>query len=268
MTIGSPDFKRNGRRQPLIVLPDGSATVTYRSPSAVAKSLGGVDGLTYWKQAITAIGVMSTKSLQYEFSHIADCGGYDGSAKGQLYKAVQKAFVAGGGEEAARIGTVVHSYTDLIDQGLPCSPPPDLRPWFDCYRRATENLVLVGGEVRVVQDELRVAGTADRFWQLPNGEVRCADTKTGKDDKHPDGVCLQVAMYARSVGYDPLSDQRSPLHSDLNPDRGLMIHLPVREPGEAHCDIYDLPLDRGWERAKLAYVALKTEIKKVEKVSF
>jgi hypothetical protein len=266
--IGSADFRRNGRRQPLILLPDGSDTVTYRSPSAVAKSLGGTDGLTYWKQAITAIGVMSSKSLQYKFSHIADCGGYDGSAKGELYTAVKKAFVAGGGEEAAEIGTVVHSYTDLIDQGMHCDPPRELRPWFDCYKRATENLTLIGGEVRLVQDELQVAGTADRFWQLPDGEVRCADTKTGSDAKYPDGVCLQVAMYAHSLQYDPTSDLRFQLHKDLNPDRGLMIHLPVRESGEPHCDVYELPLDRGWERSKLAYRAFVTEIKKVEKVFF
>jgi hypothetical protein len=266
--IGSPDFKRNGRRQPQILLPDGSATVSYRSPSSVAKTLGDGGGLAYWKQAMTALGVMTSKSLQYEFSHIADCGGYDGSAKGQLYKAVQKAFVAGGGEEAAEIGTVVHSYTDLIDEGLPCNPPRELRPWFECYKRAVENLTLVGGEVRVVQDELKVAGTTDRFWQLPDGEVRCADTKTGSDQKYPDGVCLQVAMYSHSVEYHPLTDERSPLHKDLNPDVGLMIHLPVRDPGPPHCDIYELPLDQGWTRARLAIRALETEIKKLEKVSF
>lgn len=266
--IGSADFKRNGRRQPLILLPDGSDRVTYRSPSSVAKSLGDSGGLTYWKQAITAIGVMQSKGLQYTFSHIADCGGYAGSAKGDLYKAVQKAFVAGGGEEAAEIGTVVHSYTDLIDQGFPVSPPRELAPWFDCYKRATENLTLIGGEVRLVQDELQVAGTADRFWQLPDGEVRCADTKTGSDAKYPDGVCLQCAMYSHSLVYDPATDERSSLHKDLNPDLGLMVHLPVRESGEPHCDIYELPLDRGWERSRLAYRAFVTEIKKVEKVSF
>jgi len=106
----------------------------------------------------------------------------------------------------------------------------------------------------VVVDELKCAGSLDRLVRLPDGRVVVADIKTGADEpKYASGVSAQCAIYAHGQRYNPETGERTELHPDLDPETGLLIHLPLAPvDGVQVCQMYTLDLVAGWERALLA----------------
>lgn len=251
------DIKRDRWGRPLIIPDGGGDPVAYTRASTLAKKLDDMNGLIKWKQAMTAIGVVKDREAQNRIASMlhADPEPFK-TRKGELNEAVERAFLAGGGDRAASSGTSIHEFTEQIDAGNP--PPPELVPpeWgglVDAYIWSTADLEPLDAEMFVVVDELKVAGSFDRLWRLPDGRVLIGDLKTGAHDpKYPSGVTTQIAIYSRGRRYDPDTGERSPIHPDLDTSTGLLVHLPLIDAGEPHCDLYELGLQAGWDRAVLS----------------
>jgi hypothetical protein len=89
---------------------------------------------------------------------------------------------------------------------------------------------------------LKVAGTPDRIVKY-HGKKYIADLKTGNIELGVVGIAAQLAMYARSIPYDPETETRMERHG-AEIDRGIIIHLPA---GEGVCNLYWVDLLKGWE---------------------
>jgi hypothetical protein len=162
------------------------------------------------------------------------------------------------GEESlhsADWGTAVHRFT------VPDSPPhaPErLLNDLDAYDHeiAQRGWGIVGTELFVVNDALRIAGTLDHLYRLPSGAVIVGDKKTGQ--LRPLSFSIQVAGYAYGERYDPITYQRSPIHPDLRLDVGVIAHIPL---GQGRCDMIPIDLVLGHRRgqqARDAYEARRT----------
>jgi len=164
-------------------------------------------------------------------------------------------FFAGGGSVGANMGTALHEFTQRIDQGeidVDDIPEPwraDVQAYVDTIRAHGLTIVTDLIEVTLVNDELQLAGTADRFYRTRQGNLICADLKTGKAiGANPLAYMVQLTAYAHSELYDITTGQRTPI-GDVDLETGLIIHLPA---GKAHCDLYEVNLKSSLSAAKLA----------------
>jgi hypothetical protein len=154
----------------------------------------------------------------------------------------------GGAHEKANKGTDLHRLTELVDTGQPLPPGTTAsdRRDIDAYQRAMAALdaKVLWTERRVVLDDIQVSGTMDRalLVKLPGMGRRIrvvADVKTGNITFAPGKIGMQLALYARGLGYDwtkPLERERL----SLSTHHGLLIHLPQ---GEGRCSIYLVDLE-------------------------
>jgi hypothetical protein len=168
---------------------------------------------------------------------------------------LSQALEAGGGSIGANMGTALHEFTQRYDLGeITFADIPD--PWradVEAYARtiAEHGLKIRRDliEVTLVNDDLQLAGTADRFFLDDANRLICADLKTGKSiGPNPLGYIVQLAAYANSVLYNIETGQRTPI-GDVNLDYGLLIHAPAQQ---ARCDLYRVDLLGGIEAAQLA----------------
>lgn len=274
MTDHSINRDRWGR--PLIIPPDGGKPKGYTRVSTLAKALDDGTGLTFWKQAMTAIGIGKDRTLQMRVASLLAKGGdtYK-EQKGPLREICAQALTLAGSSKAAGAGTAIHEFTEVIDDGIrPEFVPPELLPILKAYDRETVGLKVVDKEVFVVVDELQAAGSLDRLYQfkMPDGRVVVGDIKTGASEpQYPLGVTTQCAIYAHGKRYNPATGERAPLHPDLDPTIGLLVHLPL-EPdanGKHRCDVYELDLEHGWHAANLALDVRNTrKVAPLERLDF
>jgi hypothetical protein len=76
-----------------------------------------------------------------------------------------------------------------------------------------------------------------------------ADIKTGKKlDYSLPGYAIQLALYADSVLYDVVTNERTPLPHNLHMRWGVLIHLPA---GKAKCELSWVDLDVGRRGAEI-----------------
>lgn len=210
-----------------------------------------------WKMRLVAEGVAANEHLMLAiYSVIEDRDPDDPdsvkAAKKALDEFADKAFIAAGGEYSSVKGTAVHLLTEKIDRGEKLGAVPSAyKGDLDAYRGAVEaeGLGIVAIEKRLVQDELRVAGTADRLFMIPaTGQIVIGDVKTGsRIDLGIGKIAQQLAMYAHSEGYDLETGERSPL--DVDQSLGVVIHLPV---GTGTASVHWLDLDLGWKGVQLS----------------
>lgn len=249
------DIRRDRWGRPLIKQQDGSE-VAYTRVSTLAKKLDDGSALIEWKADITALGVARNRSVYNRLCALASASGDPrASHRKELRSLVDTAFKAGGGEKAADAGTSIHTFCELIDKGADLRyVPPEFEGPLEAYRKAMGWLRVIDTEQFVVCDELRAAGSYDKTVMLPSGVVIVADVKTGAHEpSYPNGVTTQLAMYAHSVPYDMDTGERGENYPSFDNTRGLLIHLPLNPvDGQYRCDLYMLPLDQGWERAKAA----------------
>jgi len=186
--------------------------------------------------------------------------------KKPLKELVEKAKTRGGSEDAADLGTAFHGLTEVIDRGgEPAYVPRQLGPWLDAYRETMSRFESVLVEPFVVNDELRVAGSPDRYLRdVETGLVVCADIKSGLNEPDfPMKVTIQVAIGANAVRYDQATGDRFPI--DCSHDVGLLIHAPIKAQNP-RVDLYRLDLRVGWRLAKLSHqVRTERKIAKLEK---
>ena len=248
---GSPLRYEGGKKSPV----NG---IAYTRVSTLAETLDDKSGLLDWSAANAAIGVVRDASIYAQIAHLASAHTDPWNvpaAKQQLKPLVARAQQMAGSDSAAGMGTAFHGLAEIVDQGEdPEFAPPPMRPWLAAYREALTDWEVLDTEVFVVNDELQTAGSLDRLLRhRKTGRVVVGDVKSGRSDPdYPMKVTIQVAIYAHGERYDQESGKREPLHEEIDLERGLLIHAPIRGGGEPKVGLYPLDLVKGWELAKLA----------------
>lgn len=262
-TDGGPLLYESGRKTPV-------NAEAYTRISTLSGALDDKGGLVDWAAAMAMIGVVKSKSIHAQVSHLAsahESPWYVPAAKKPLKELVAKAKDLGGASDAAGFGTAFHGLCEELDKGNPPQfVPEELKPWIEARQAALEEFEPVLIEPFVINDELKVAGNPDRFLRRKKtGIVYAADDKTGTDEPNfPLKVTIQVAIASRSSLYDQGSGERTPIECDQS--RGLLIHTPLRL-GQPQAALYWLDLEKGWELACLAAeVRDKKKIAKLERV--
>jgi len=243
------DFTRDRWGRPLITPPGGGKPVAYSRFSSFGSVLEDRFGLELWKQRTACLGLAQQPHL---LAQVAACPPEDSK---RLNKLVEEALKFGGSTSGAGLGTALHEFTARIDTG-DLSVDAVIDPWGADVRAyvaalAAHGLTVVHDlvEVTLAHDELRLAGTADRFYRRSDGRLVCADVKTGKSiGDNPLAYIVQLATYATSALYDIDKGTRTPV-GDVDTSVGLLVHLPA---GKAVCTIYEVDLVAGMELARLA----------------
>ncbi|MBF6584383.1 hypothetical protein IU414_06370 [Nocardia farcinica] len=250
-TGGGPLRYEDGKKSPV------NATA-YTRVSTLAETLDDKGGLMDWCAANAAIGVVKDASLYAQIAHLASAHVDPWSvpeAKQQLKPLVSRAQQIAGSDTGSGMGTAFHGLAELIDAGQdPEFVPPPMRPWLDAYREALADWEVLDSEVFVVADEVQAAGSLDRLLRhRKSGRVVVADIKSGKSDPdYPLKVTIQTAIYAHGQRYDQETGVRAPLHPEVDVERGLLIHVPIRSGKKPQANLYPLDLEQGWELAKVA----------------
>ena len=212
--FGSSDFERDRWGRPLIEQESGSPQAYVRA-TTMAGTLEDLNGLIAWKQAMTAIGMTRSKSIQASMSFLS----YD-EDKGKVKALVEKAFALGGGEDKADIGTAFHSLVEMYHRDIHPQPGVELPENFGESLEAYKSFVADWGmkaaasELTIVEDQNRVAGTADLlvtfdrdmetpFGTITAGDAIIADVKTGSvSDYSGMKMGMQLAAYSHGKPYD------------------------------------------------------------------
>jgi hypothetical protein len=243
------DFTRDRWGRPIIIPADGGKPTPYTRFSSHGQVLEDRFGLEKWKIRTAVKGLTERPDL---FAQVAACPVDD---KSRLDTLAGYALEAGGSTVGSGLGTALHEFTERVDLGqIDLDTIPD--PWradVAAYQTTltAHGLTVIDGliEVPLVNDELRLAGTADRFLHHPDGRTICADLKTGKAiGDNPLGYIAQLAGYANSVVYDIETGARTPI-DNIDTTVGYLIHLPA---GRAECTIFEVDLVAGLEAARLA----------------
>jgi hypothetical protein len=165
-----------------------------------------------------------------------------------LAKIAEDLLELGGAHEKANKGTDLHRLTEIVDNGqpLPANTSASDRRDVEAYQEKMGRLGIttVWTERRVVLDDIQVSGTMDRAYmvKLPGMARRIkvvGDLKTGSVSWGQGKIGMQLALYARGLGYDwtkPLERERL----GLNQHHGLLVHLPQ---GEGVCSVYVVDLE-------------------------
>lgn len=241
----SPVINRDRWGRPLLPPPGGGKPEPYTRVSTLAKTLDDQTGLGKWKQRQTVAGLIARPDLwALACSTRAD-------DKTALNALCEDAMSAAASSAGANLGTALHSFTESIDQGHDPVAPAELAADLAAYRRIMTDCALesIEQELFVVCDELRAAGTLDKLLRTPDAAVRVGDTKTGQDaPRYAHAAAIQIAVYAHSQRINLETGERSPLHPDLDPNLGLMIHLPA---GKGRAAIHRIDLRQAWSWAQM-----------------
>ena len=252
------DFNRDRWGRPLIIPVDGTKPVAYTRFSSHGQCLEDRFGLEKWKIRTAGKGLALRSDL---YAQVAACPPEESRRLDQLMEA---ALEAGGSSVGAGLGTALHEFTQNHDLGtstLDEIPEPwrhDVAAYADTIAAHGLHVDRTLVEIALVNDDLRLAGTADRFYRRHDGTLICADIKTGKQiGDNPLAYIVQLAAYANSVRYNIETGARTTVgHVDL--ERGLLVHLPS---GRAECHIYEVDIREGIELARLA-TAVRTQQKR------
>lgn len=242
------EIPRDQWGRPLIVPADGGGKpVPYTRVSTMAKVLDNQYNLNLWKQRMVAKGLSADPGL------LARVRQMDVKADRKAFDQIcEDAMNLAGSQTRANLGTAMHAITEDLDAGRPLAI---MEPWqeadLEAYRHATRNLQVLSMEQFVVNDELQVAGTFDRVYQLPDGRRMIGDLKTGDSDpEFAMAVTTQTAMYAGGSLYTVEQGRTFSLASlGVSQTEGLLVHLPA---GQGICNIYLLDLTKGASAARLA----------------
>lgn len=165
------------------------------------------------------------------------------SGKTRLKAAVEQARTTAGQNNASSAGTEMHKLGELHNEGkTPKVVQAHLKEPFEQYKQAVEPVEFMQQEVLVVNDHLKLCGSADYLMALPGGittpdgvfhaeeMVVVGDLKTGRwDAKRPMSVTCQLTAYGTGEKYDQETNTRTPLHPSINNDWGVMVHFPIME---------------------------------------
>ena len=197
-TAPPAEVQRDRYGRPLIQPLDGGKPEPYTRVSTLAKALDDLSQLMAWKQRKTAEGLVRRPDLLTRVAGALANGDPDTDwpTKRALNDVCGEAMEAAGSSKGSSAGTGFHSLTEAIDRGEePLFVPAADQARLDAYREATRGYTALDAEVFVVCDELKAAGSFDRLWLCPDGQVRVGDLKTGKSEKaYPLATTMQIAI--------------------------------------------------------------------------
>lgn len=180
-----------------------------------------------------------------------------------------------GNKVAANIGTAYHAFTERLDADLITlsDVPPAYRARCEQYVNAirahglTTRAEWIERTTGVRADQVSalvpVAGTLDRIWQLPNGDLVIGDLKTGSDLSYGWAeIAVQLAIYAHGCNTHGLFDWNTKTWQDydirsapgitklrVRTDYAIVMHLPADGDG---CTLYRVDLVKGWKYAQVS----------------
>jgi hypothetical protein len=248
-------IERDRYGRPLIRTAGNGKPIPYTRASSLGRALTDSYTLTLWKQRQTALGLAKRADLLTMVSAKHD----DRAALNEL---CERAMIAVESDAAATMGTALHALTEIVDRGeqlgehVPAAALERLRTYWRTIRAG--QLVPLECETFIVCDELRTAGTFDRLYRTPGGPVIVGDLKTGMSLLNDRGqmwqssaieIAVQLAVYANGQRYDPATGERSSLHPDLDPTRGVVVHLPALS---GPCRLIQMDLVMGMVLARFA----------------
>lgn len=227
--------------RPKILQPDGSF-LPYRRASTVSDMIEDFYGINVWKRRLTVQGLADRPDLlaSLQAARNRKTGEFD---KRQVDDIMEQAFLAAGGDVAARQGTTMHKLTQQLDEtgDVPPGLPSNIVAMLEAYEKAMRaRFEIIDRERFVVQDKIRVAGTYDsRVYDKKYDRKRIGDLKTGQSLKYmATKTPAQIAVYSAGSLYD-LDGGREDL--DVDRDHGLLFWLPwVEDPKDAVFEIHDI----------------------------
>jgi hypothetical protein len=240
------DFKRETRYgRPLIIPPGGERRASpYRRCTTYVGVLEDMFNLQRWEKRMVALGLADRADLLLAVAAHRD-------EKERLDDICNQAKEAAKASASATTGTALHALTDIVDDGgklpaLPPGPAASLR----CFQEATAALKVIDIERKLVLDTHKVAGTADRIYEL-DGQRYIGDTKSGNIELGILKIAMQLAVYARSQTYDVDTGERG-IHG-CSTTRGIVMHMPATDdPAQAKCELHWIDLEAGWEAVRVA----------------
>lgn len=238
------EIPRDRWGRPMVMPLKGTKRVAYRRATTFVGCLDDTNGLMKWLSRQVVLGMGQRKDL------VLAAAAADPADKKKLGEIADKAAEHAKGlvGDAAETGTALHSLTERVDRGERLGViPGEYKADIEAYRRATEHIEFLGIETFRVHDEWKVAGTADRIGLL-HGRPMIMDIKTGSID-YPHKMAMQLAMYSRSVPYDIATDTRGTDPQSVDPNRGVIIHLPA---GQGICELYEINIGIGWGACLIA----------------
>lgn len=238
-----------------IVNRDTGEVMELRRATTLADKADDKRNLIDWKSRKAVEGVVRDTDLIAEIAQIEiDPQGRDD--KDRLAELIDQAVAASGGATGSTAGTAMHSIFEADDLGLDPRPPAPYMGDVLARRATIEAAGLVTDrawiEPIVVNEELNVAGMADRFKLDPRGAFRTAEdagTYVVFDDKtgaslHPLSFAAQLGIYAHgSYIYDPVTFERLPL-PPLDRTVGIICHTPA---GTNRSTLYAVDIAAGYE---------------------
>lgn len=260
-------IKRNQHGWPYIINEAGEEELYIRT-SKLANLLDNSYALDQWHNRLTAVGLADNQWM------LTDVHNYRNQPQ-ELNEIVKAAQRKAGSDKKSSWGTVIHWFTECIDNDVPIIPEqaPDKvkqeASWYGAtvaemldlaeddliaYEWATQHLSTVLKEQFLVCDELKSAGSADTIaYDAKVDKKRIVDLKTGRIDLSSLKFSMQMGIYSRSLIYEPPDAPWEPAYrapiENLDLKWGLVIHLPMQA---GDCQIYRVPLDKGYEAAAFA----------------
>ena len=237
--------KRDRWDRPLLPHPVSGVVHPYTRASTLSNAIEDKYNLGLWKQRQVAIGLAQRSDLIAKVQAKSD-------DRDSLDQIVETALEVAGSSRGANLGTAIHDFTQMLDEGKPIPGDVDLRIWqaLDAYETTCKqfNLDMYAIEMFVGCVEILSAGTFDRIVGY-NGDLYVADIKTGADaPKYSHGASVQMAVYAHGRRYTEPTGWGVDLRKHVRQDKAIMIHLPAT--GEPRCDLYWIDIAKGWEMAR------------------
>lgn len=256
---GQPEPKRDRWGRYMILGEPHTRTTTFVKLGSSTYALG------EWNERMLIAGLVKRPDL------LAMAHGLDVKRdKNTLNKIADDAQEFAGNKVAANIGTAYHSFTERLDAGL-CTlddVPSQWRPRCKQYVDALAEHGLTtrrewierttGVRSDQVSAPLGVAGTLDRIFQLPDGDLVIGDLKTSSNIEYGwSEIAAQLAVYAHGVNTFGLFDwntetwQNTPHANPLRvrTDYAIVMHLPADGDG---CTLYKVDLVKGWKFAHVS----------------
>lgn len=262
------DFQRDGRGRPKVWVPEKKGFRSYSRTTSFIDVLEDKKALGDWSTRMSLIGAYIDAEGFFNGmeSHVEKLkeDPTDRDAKRALDRLAEKFKDTAGANVKRDKGSHIHALSEYIDQNLPFPEGMELT---DADKLDIAEYVLMMDEVpitfthvekRTICDLIGTAGTPDRvgLYDGPGpieGEhlkahVIC-DLKTGTMEYGVLKMAMQLAIYSRSVFYDPETDERTPMPEDISTSWGLIFNLPS---GTGEGSIHWIDLDVGWEAVLLA----------------
>ncbi len=228
----------------------GPKDVAYTRATTMAKTISDTYALNQWGKRMVIKGI----TLRPDLRALAAATPLED--RDTLNKIADDAEAAAGAKISATLGTARHALTELYDRGQELPPleeaeERDLAAYQALLAETGITVLPNMIERTVVVPEYGVAGTFDRIVKMPDGTLRIADLKTGKDLSYGWGeICIQEAIYQMAEWiYDYVSGQWVAMPV-TDPNIGVVIHLPV---GSGEATWYDVNLKAGRAGLELAH---------------